>query len=205
MHLIDQEEISIVESGLAQNMRYSGQAGSDGLICNKETDMPTLPKILIVEDEDILAENLKVFLGRRYPEVRIALDAEQALKMLKSFEPDIVVMDLVLPGIDGFKAYSEILHRCKRKIGCVMITGHSIENLVERASAQGIRHVLCKPFPLIELQSLVDKSTEEYFDEMRLSVQGNPASRSPGGILHRQSLCRHVIEFIYTFAAVPVT
>jgi len=80
-------------------------------------------------------------------------------------------MDLVLPGIDGFKAYSESFTAVTENC-CVMITGHSIENLAERASAQGIRHVLCKPFPLIELQSLVDKSTEEYFDEMRLSVQG---------------------------------
>lgn len=167
--------------------------------------MTTLPKILIVEDEDVLAENLKIFLGRRYPDVRIAPDAEQALTMLNSFEPDIVVMDLVLPGIDGFHAYTEILQRSRRNVGCVMITGHPTETLAERASAQGIRHVLCKPFPMIELQELVDQTTEENLDGMSIPVQAKTPPAPPGAGQRGSPFMRQAFEFLFAYVPVPVT
>lgn len=119
------------------------------------------PRILIVEDEDVLAENLKTFLSRSCPDVRTAADGERALEMLESFTPDVVVMDLALPGIDGLDAYSEIVRRHGRRIGCVMITGHALERIVERACARGIRHLLCKPFSLAELQFEIDASARE--------------------------------------------
>lgn len=118
-------------------------------------------RILIVEDEDVLAENLKTFLGRRSPDVRTAPDGEQALEMLDSFSPEVVVMDLGLPGIDGLDAYSEIVRRQGRRVGCVMITGHAPENIVELAGARGIRHLLCKPFSFAELEQEVEASAQE--------------------------------------------
>lgn len=138
------------------------------------------PTILIVEDENILAENLKAFLGRRSPDVRTTPDAEQALEMLNSFTPDVVVMDLVLPGIDGLDAYSEIVRRRRRKIGCVMITGYPMETIAERASARGICHLLYKPFALTELQQLVDKSADEYFSNRPCASMGAAGASNAG-------------------------
>ncbi|GEM_PF-1013338 len=139
--------------------------------------MPPLPRILIVEDEGLLAENLKTFLGRRSPEVRIAPDGERALELLKTFTPEVVVMDLALPGIDGLEAYAEIVRRRARPVGCVMITGHPTDDLAERAGRRGIRHVLYKPFSLAELQRLVDRLAEEYFKGEHFC--GAAAARGP--------------------------
>jgi DNA-binding response OmpR family regulator len=117
-------------------------------------------RILIVEDEEILADNLKMFLGRRSPDVRIAHDAETAMEMLKSFTPDLVVLDFALPGIDGLRAYANFVRVRLQKPSCVMITGYPTALMAESASRQGIRHLLCKPFSFAELQHAVEMSSE---------------------------------------------
>lgn len=115
-------------------------------------------RILIVEDEEILADNLKTFLGRRTPDVRIAADAEAAIAMAKSFSPDLVILDYALPGIDGLRAYHEIVGFGSEAANCVMITGHLTELVAEKAYRQGIRQMLCKPFSFAELQQAIDLS-----------------------------------------------
>lgn len=119
--------------------------------------MPVMDRILVVEDERVLAQNLKSFLARRFADVRIASDGEFALRMLESFAPDVIVLDYGLPFMNGLQTYTEILRRA-RHVGCVMITGYPVENIAPRARERGIRHLLGKPFALSELQHLVELS-----------------------------------------------
>ena len=123
--------------------------------------MQVAPRILVVEDEYVLAQNLRAYLSRRYADVRIAADGERALEMIESFTPDIIVLDYGLPRINGLQTYSEIVRRRAGQIGCVVITGYPVESIAQRASALGIHHFLCKPFGLWELQQLVDLSARE--------------------------------------------
>jgi len=118
-------------------------------------------RILIVENEEILADNLKTFLSRRSPDVRIAPDAETATEMLRSFTPDLVVLDYGLPGIDGLRAYSKMVRASVRPPNCIMISGYMTDLGAESARRQGIRHLLCKPFSFAELQHHVDLSSAE--------------------------------------------
>lgn len=118
--------------------------------------MPPLTRILIVEDEDILAENLQSFLARRSQDVRIAGDSHSTIKILESFTPDIVVLDFGLPGMDGLQTYAVIVRHRAPQAGCVMISGHMTDDLARTASDQGIHHVLCKPFSFVELQEMID-------------------------------------------------
>lgn len=113
-------------------------------------------RILIVEDEDTLAENLQRYLARRSQDVRVAADADCTRKVLESFTPDIVVLDFGLPGMDGLQTYEIIVRRQAPQAGCVMISGHLTEDLTRTAGDHGIHHVLCKPFSFIELQQMID-------------------------------------------------
>jgi DNA-binding response OmpR family regulator len=108
------------------------------------------PNILIVEDEHILAENIKAFLDARVPNVRIVGNGERALEILETFKPDAVVMDYRLPGMNGLDTYSEMVRRDSR-IECVMITGDPEEGLQQSAIDRGIHSVLSKPFSFSEL------------------------------------------------------
>ena len=123
--------------------------------------MPSNHRILVIEDECVLARNLKAFLGRGFPDVRIARDGEQAVAMLGTFTPDVAVIDYGLPRMSGLETYDEIVRRRARPIGCVMISGYPLETFAQSANARGIHHLLCKPFSLSELQQMVDRSAAE--------------------------------------------
>lgn len=121
-------------------------------------------RILVVEDEQVLAENVKTYLTRGSPDVHIAADGRRALQMMESFAPDVIVLDYGLPGETGFQFYQDLVRHNTRPIACVMITGYPLESLTQPANKLGIRHLLCKPFSLAELQRMVDLSAAESED-----------------------------------------
>lgn len=123
--------------------------------------MASAGRILVVEDEHILAQNVKTFLGRRFSDVRVAANGRHALEMMACFAPDVVVLDYELPGENGLEIYAKLMHCLARPIRCVMVTGYPLEKVAQSASKLGIRHLLCKPFGLMELQQLIDRSTAE--------------------------------------------
>jgi len=117
--------------------------------------------ILVVEDEGVLAQNVKIYLGRRFSDVRIAANGQRAMELLTSFTPDVLVLDYNLPDKNGLQIYTEIVRRRARPVGCVMITGCPLGHISRTASELGIRYLLSKPFSLAELQRLVDQSAED--------------------------------------------
>ena len=119
--------------------------------------MPPPPRILIVEDERVLAENLKAYLDSRVLDVRTVSDGEHAVEMLNSFSPDAILMDYRLPGMNGIDTYNEMMRQKAKKIDCVMITGDPTENLSQSAADSGIRSVLSKPFSFTELMEHLDQ------------------------------------------------
>ena len=121
--------------------------------------MPPPPNILIVEDEKILADNIKQYLDRCVPNVRIVADGEHAVTMLETFVPDAIVMDYRLPGMDGLDTYTAMTRRCMKHIDCVMISGDPTENLNQSASDRGIRSVLPKPFSFADLLRHLEPSS----------------------------------------------
>jgi DNA-binding response OmpR family regulator len=123
--------------------------------------MSPATKILIVEDEDVLAENLKKFLNRSASNVRIAGDASDAIEVLKSFTPDIVVLDYGLPGMDGLQAYALIVHSRAPHASCVLISGQLTDDITRTSNEYGINHILSKPFSFLELQDMIDLSLDE--------------------------------------------
>jgi DNA-binding response OmpR family regulator len=124
------------------------------------------PRILIVEDERVLAKNMKTYLSRGARDVRTAVDAAQALEILESFAPDALVLDFSLPDVDGLQTYAEIVRRHARKIDCVLITGNPTEQITHDARELGIRHIVCKPFRFSTLQRLLEEPTAATADDV---------------------------------------
>jgi DNA-binding response OmpR family regulator len=112
-----------------------------------------LNKVLVVEDEQLLAENLQGYLQAQALEVRIAHNGETAIGEAERFSPDVMVFDYRLPDMEGFEVLDAV--RQNRKCHFVLITGHPTAEVCERARQLGVSHILFKPFPLAELARAV--------------------------------------------------
>ena len=112
-----------------------------------------LNKVLVVEDEQLLAHNLQDYLQAQGLEVRIAHEGAKAIGEAADFAPDVMVFDYRLPDMEGFDVLEQV--RQNRNCHCVLITGHPTAEVCERARQLGVSHILFKPFPLAELARAV--------------------------------------------------
>jgi AmiR/NasT family two-component response regulator len=102
-------------------------------------------RILIAEDETIIRLDLRDLLERAGFEVCAeARDGEEAVRLARSELPDLAVMDVKMPKLDGIDAARQILH--ERPIPIVMLTAYGQEELVSRAVEAGVFGYLVKPF-----------------------------------------------------------
>ena len=70
--------------------------------------MANKQKILIVDDDANIAELISLYLTKECFETKIVEDGEEALKEFQTFNPDLILLDLMLPGIDGYEVCREI-------------------------------------------------------------------------------------------------
>jgi DNA-binding NtrC family response regulator len=113
--------------------------------------------ILLIEDEATLAKNIQRYLERAEYEVQSVASGEQGLQRFDSFQPDVVLLDYRLSGIDGLEVLRAI--RAKdTKVKVIFMTAHgNVETAVEAMKA-GADEYLTKPVALAELRLLVDKA-----------------------------------------------
>jgi len=97
-----------------------------------------MPKILLVEDNDASADALARRLERRNFSVAIARDGHQAVSLARSEQPDVVLMDLGLPGIDGWDATAILKTDIDtRHIPIIVLSAHAMPNDRHQALAAG--------------------------------------------------------------------
>jgi len=117
-------------------------------------------RTLIVDDERTLARSIKLFLEEHGYEAEVANDAERALELLEKTHPDLVFLDLRLPGASGL----DLLKRIRAydpSVGTVLMTAHgTIESAVE-AMKLGAFDYLTKPVDLEELKIIVERVRED--------------------------------------------
>jgi AmiR/NasT family two-component response regulator len=102
-------------------------------------------RILVAEDETIIRLDLKDLLERAgFEVVAEARDGEEAVELAREHRPDLALMDVKMPRLDGIEAARRILH--ERPIPIVMLTAYGQEELVTRAAEAGVFGYLVKPF-----------------------------------------------------------
>ena len=116
--------------------------------------------ILVVDDEFSTRETLKGVLEDRGYQVAVAEDGLTAIEMAKRTHFDIMFIDVVMPGIDGFKTLEEI-RKIDPKTKIIMITGHDIEDFVEKAVSRGAFAHMSKPIDVVELLQLTTNAIEK--------------------------------------------
>ena len=102
-------------------------------------------RILVAEDETIIRLDLRALLeGAGYEVVAEARDGEEAVELARAHRPDLALLDVKMPRLDGIEAARRILD--ERPIPIVMVTAYGEEELVARAIDAGVFGYLVKPF-----------------------------------------------------------
>ncbi len=126
--------------------------------------------MLVVDDyedaRELYAESLRV-LGFR---VAVARDGAEAIDLARALTPDVVLMDLSLPGVDGWEATRRLkADPLTRHIPVVALTGHALAQAADSARAAGCDRLLIKP-------ALPDQVVAEVRKAMRPGAPVNPSS-----------------------------
>ena len=111
------------------------------------------PRALIVEDEEHLAQLVADYLARDQIAAEIAADGERALEMARASRPDVVVLDLMLPGIDGIEVCRRL--RTFSDAYVIMLTARAEETDKLIGLAVGADDYMTKPFSPRELTARV--------------------------------------------------
>jgi two-component system, OmpR family, response regulator MprA len=115
-----------------------------------ELDSPT-GRVLVVEDDDEIADVLRRSLRQEGHEVRTAADGEEALEAARDFSPDMVVLDLGLPKLDGVEVCRQL--RADGDVPILILTARSDTDDRVRGLDAGADDYLVKPFERAELQA----------------------------------------------------
>jgi len=112
-------------------------------------------KILLVEDNEMNRDMLSRRLGRRGHQVVIAVDGEQGVQMARSIAPDLILMDMDLPVLDGWEATRQLKSAPETKaIPIIALTAHAMMGDREKAIDAGCDDYDTKP---IEFSRLIEK------------------------------------------------
>jgi DNA-binding response OmpR family regulator len=119
-------------------------------------------KVLVVDDESEITEVVNLCFGLRWPEadVESAGDAEAGLKLIEQDPPDLVLLDINLPGMDGFEACQEIRRICDVPIVMVSARDHEVDKV--RGLEMGADDYITKPFSHLELLARVRAVLRRY-------------------------------------------
>ena len=110
-------------------------------------------KILIVDDDNNIAELISLYLTKECYECRIVNDGEEALKEVETFQPNLVLLDLMLPGIDGYQVCREIRHKSNLPIIMLSAKGEVFDKV--QGLELGADDYIIKPFDSKELVARV--------------------------------------------------
>ena len=111
--------------------------------------MASKQKILIVDDDNNIAELVALYLTKECFETKIVNDGEQALKEFHAFHPNLILLDLMLPGIDGYQVCREIRHVSDIPIIMLSAKGETFDKVL--GLELGSDDYVIKPFDSKEL------------------------------------------------------
>lgn len=119
-----------------------------------------MAKVLIVDDEPNIVTSLEFLMRRSGHEIRVAADGDLALEEAERFQPDLVLLDVMLPRRDGFEVCQRLRAAGRSGLKIVMLTAKGRETEVAKGMAMGADSYVTKPFSTRELVDQVTRLLE---------------------------------------------
>jgi CheY-like chemotaxis protein len=115
--------------------------------------------VLIVDDNEDATETLSILLEMRDCTTARAHSGEEALQAFQREQPDVVLLDLGLPDIDGYAVASRMREQSERPM-LVALTGAADDETARAVRRTGFAHHLVKPVDLVALDSILKRAAE---------------------------------------------
>ncbi len=128
----------------------------------------SVQSVLIIEDEPILAKNIRAYLVRYGYEVRVAVTAEAGLSELADFKPDTILLDFNLPGMNGLEALPKIL-AIDGQTKVIMMTAYGSIDLAVKATRAGACNFVTKPISVGKLKQMLEETVIDERSDQGLS------------------------------------
>lgn len=139
--------------------------------------MPPSNKILIADDNEANRELLEAYLADVECDTQIAVDGQDTLDQVKSFQPDLILLDVMMPKLSGFEVCKKLKqHADTRRIMILMVTALNELGDIERAVQAGTDDFLSKPVNKLELVKRVEnmlklKDVTDEVERLRRYIQ----------------------------------
>ncbi|MBA4063358.1 MAG: sigma-54-dependent Fis family transcriptional regulator [Isosphaera sp.] len=167
-----------------------------------------MPSVLIIDDEEPIAWGLRRAFEREKYRVGVAATAEDGLAQARAHPPDVVFLDIRLPGMDGLTALGE-LRAAAPAAAVVVITAHGNLDTAVRAVAGGAFDYLAKPFDLAQALDAARRAITRSLGEPAAPAAAGDIDLSPDAIVGRgpgmQAVFKRVALVAPTAACVLVT
>ena len=130
-------------------------------------------KILIVDDDEHISELISLYLTKEFYDTKIVYDGEEALRQFRLFSPNLIVLDLMLPGIDGYQVCREIRQQSNVPIIMLSAKGEVFDKVL--GLELGADDYIIKPFDSKELVARVKAVLRRY--QPAQAAQTKPAGK----------------------------
>lgn len=110
------------------------------------------PRILLVDDSNTVLTMERMFLSDETYDILVARDGEEGVAKALAERPDLILMDVVMPGIDGFEACRRLRqHTTTKEIPIIMVTTRGEAESIETGYSSGCNDYVTKPIDGLEL------------------------------------------------------
>jgi nitrogen regulation protein NR(I) len=161
--------------------------------------------ILIVDDDAQLRHSFEKLLTAEGHTVRTSPTAEGGIEIVRSGLPDLVIMDVRLPGMDGLQAF-QVMHEIEPKLPVIVMTAYGTTDTAIEATKLGAFDYVLKPFEIPEMLANIQKALEAgRFMRSRVEMDIMPEGASTEAIFGRSKTMQEVYKAIGRVASTDAT
>ena len=130
-------------------------------------------KILVVDDEPDIHSVIKAVLSKKDYDVQSASDGQEALEKLSAQKYDLIILDVLMPNVNGFTVLQRIREGGQTDLPVIMLTAMSAERDIWKGYEKGATYYLTKPFENKQLVNIVDYLVGDLPRDERLRLELN--------------------------------
>ena len=164
-----------------------------------------MSNILIIDDDDQLRKSFEKLLKEEGYAVETAPSGELGLKIVRSRIPDLVILDMRLPGINGFETFQAI-HNMEPKLPVIIMTAYGTTETAIEATKMGAFDYVLKPFEVPAMLSVIEQALEAgRFMRTPVDMNGAPEEASREAIIGRSKPMQDVYKAIGRVSSTDAT